>query len=311
MLFRSATLLKYFYEKDEIIKVKKMAKTNSLIKQITKNISGDPRIKSYLNVDIKYEHGSNSDNRKSFVSLKIGEDKQYVVKNIKEFFICYNKNFESMEFGKKFTYNPYLHSFKEDDLNLIELFKEASELEAVAEAANTYRGNAVKFLSGKKAYFTDSMVKRLFKCLYNRNLTVVIKGETFIDVHIKHINMPLEFEINRENSKFILQQKEHMPIAISNDGEFFFYKGEIYEPPIAQRDAYLPFYNRFKEENNNCIEFYEEEKDDVASFVLPTLSKISNRVAIDKSLEKEFYRKELRAIVHFEKKSKNVEVYLT
>ena len=37
-----------------------------------------------------------------------------------------------MEFGKKFTYNPYIHSFKEEDLNIIELFKEASELEEVA-----------------------------------------------------------------------------------------------------------------------------------------------------------------------------------
>ncbi|MBW9148244.1 DEAD/DEAH box helicase [Clostridium sp. CM028] len=306
-----ATLLKYFYEKDEIIKAKRMAKTNSLIKQITKSINGDQRIKSYLNVDVKYEHDPNSDNRKSFVSLKVGEDKQYVVKNIKEFFICYNKSFESMEFGKKFTYNPYLHSFKEGDLNIIELFKEASELEAVAGAANRYKGNTVKFLSGKKAYFTDSMVKRLFKCLYNRDLTVVIKGETFTNVHIRQKAMPLEFEINREDSKFILQQKEDMPIAISNDGEFFFYKGEIYQPPIAQRDAYLPFYNRFKEENNNCIEFYEQEKDDVASFVLPTLNKISDRVAIDTSLEKEFYIEELKAVVHFEKKSKNVEVFIT
>ena len=39
-------------------------------------------------------HDSNSDNRKSSVELKIGEDKLYVVKNIKEFFNCYNKSFE-------------------------------------------------------------------------------------------------------------------------------------------------------------------------------------------------------------------------
>ena len=124
-----ATLLKYFHEKEQIIKEQRMAKTNNLIKQITKNISTTPRAKQYLNIDIKYYHDSNSDNRKAFVELKIGEDKLYVVKNIKEFFTCYNKGFEIMEFGKKFTYNPYIHSFKEEDLNIIELFKEASELE--------------------------------------------------------------------------------------------------------------------------------------------------------------------------------------
>ena len=41
-----ATLLKYFHEKEQIIKVKKMGKTNNLIKQITKNISSAPREKS-------------------------------------------------------------------------------------------------------------------------------------------------------------------------------------------------------------------------------------------------------------------------
>ena len=76
------------------------------------------------------------------------------------------------------------------------------------QTADTYRSNTVKFLSGKKAYFTDSMVKRLFKCLYNRAITVVIKGEIFTNVHIVQESMPLEFEINRENNKFILKQKE-------------------------------------------------------------------------------------------------------
>jgi len=306
-----ATLLKYFYEKEEIIKSKKIRKTNNLIKQITKNISSDPRVKVDLNVEIKYEHESISDNKKSFISLKIGEDKLYVVKNIKEFFNCYHKSFETLEFGKKFTYNPYIHCFREEDLNIIELFKEASELQSVAETVDTYRSNTIKFLSGKKAFFTDSMIKRLFKCLYNRDLTVVIEGETFINVHIKQEPMPLEFKINREDDKFILQQEEHIPTSLSRDGEFFFYEGKIYEPPINQRDAYLPFYNRFKEENDNFIEFYEEEKDNVASFVLPTLNKISNKVSIDTSLEKEFYIEELKAIVYFEKKSDHVEVHIT
>jgi len=306
-----ATLLKYFNEKEQIIKMKKMVKTNNLIKQITRSISSTPREKSYLNIDIKYEYEPCGENRRSFVSLKVGEDKLYVVKNIMEFFICYSKSFESMEFGKKFTYNPYIHYFKKEDLDIIELFKEASELQVVAAGADTYRGNVIRFLSGKKAYFTESMLKRLFKYLYNRELTVVIKGDVFTNVHIVREPMPLEFQINRENNRFILDQNRCTPTALSSDGQFFFYDGTIYEPPASQKDAYLPFYNRFKEEKNNCIEFYEEEKDDVASFVLPTLNKISNKVKIDTSLQNEFYIKELKTIVYFEKKSKNVEVLIT
>ncbi|MGH4052970.1 MAG: SNF2 helicase associated domain-containing protein [Clostridium sp.] len=306
-----ATLLKFLYEKEEIIKAKKMIKTSNLIKLITNNTIVASRAKSYLNIEIKYEHEPNSDNRKSFVSLKVGEDKLYVVKNIKEFFNCYSKSFEPMEFGKKFTYNPYLHSFRQEDLSIIELFKEASELQVVAGAADVHRGNAIRFLSGKRAYFTDSMLKRLFRCLYNRELTVTIDGKIFTNVHIVQEAMPLEFQINREDNQFILKQKQHMPTAISSDGEFFFYEGVIYEVPTDQKDAYLPFYNRLRQEKNRCIEFYEEEKDDVASFVIPTLSRISNKVDIDVSLENEFYIKELKAVVYFEKRSENVDVLIT
>jgi hypothetical protein len=75
-----ATLLKYLYEKEQIIKEKEMIKTNNLIKEITKNISSAPKAKLYLDIEIKYQQDSISDSRKSFVELKVGEDKLYVIK---------------------------------------------------------------------------------------------------------------------------------------------------------------------------------------------------------------------------------------
>ena len=306
-----ATCLKYLNEKEQIIKAQNIAKTTILIKKITENISTTTAAKQYLNLDIKYYYDSNNSNRKAFVELKIGVDKLYVVRNIKQFFACYNTGMETMEFGKKFTYNPYLHLFKEEDLNIIELFKEASELDEVSATADRGYRSSVKFLSGKKAYFTESMVKRLFKNLNNRAITAVIKDQVFTDVKMAQEDMPLEFEINRENNKFILRQKEQMPTELCNDGEYFFYEGKIYEPPNDQRYAYLPFYNRFKEESNNFIEFYEEEKDDVASFLIPSLKRISNKVLIDSSVESEFYIEKLKAIIYFEKSDENVEVNIT
>ncbi|MCJ7689570.1 MAG: DEAD/DEAH box helicase, partial [Clostridiaceae bacterium] len=46
----------------------------------------------------------------------------------------------------------------------------------------------------------------------------------------------------------------------------------------------------------------------VASFLLPTLKKISNRVTIDTSVESEFYIETLKPIVFFEKIAENIEV---
>ena len=303
-----ATCLKYINEKEQIIKAQKIAKTTSLIKQIIENISTTKVPKQYLNLDIKYYYDSNKSNGKAFVELKIGEDKLYVVRNIKQFFACYNTGMSTMEFGKNFTYNPNLHLFTEEDLNIIDLFKEVSELDEVSTTADRGNRSSVKFLSGKKAYFTESMVIRLFKNLNNRAITAVIKDQVFTDVKIAQEDMPLEFEINRENDKFILRQKEQMPTELCKNGKYFFYEGKIYELPNDQRYAYLPFYNRFKEEGNNFIEFYEEEKDDVASFLIPSLKRISNQVIIDSSVESEFYIEKLKAIIYFEKSDENVEV---
>jgi SNF2 family DNA or RNA helicase len=306
-----STCLKYFNEKEQIIKAQRIAKTTSLIKQVIESISTTKVAKQYLNIDIKYYYDSNLSNRKSFVELKIGEDKLYVVRNIKHFFACYNTGMETIEFGKKFTYNPNLHLFKEEDLNIIEIFKEASELDEVSATADRGSRSSVKFLSGKKAYFTESMVRRLFKNLNNRTITAVIRDQVFTDVKLAQEDMPLQFKINRENNKFILCQKEPMPTKLCNEGEYFFYQGKIYEPPKIQRYTYLPFYNRFKEESNNFIEFYEEEKDDVASFLIPSLKRISNKVIIDSSVESEFYIEKLKAIIYFEKSDENVEVNVT
>jgi hypothetical protein len=60
-----------------------MAKTNDLINKITKNMSIPNVGKLYLNIEIKYQQDAINDSRKSFVELKIGEDKLYVVKNMK------------------------------------------------------------------------------------------------------------------------------------------------------------------------------------------------------------------------------------
>ena len=306
-----STFLKYLHEKEQIIKAQRIAKTTSLIKQVVENISTSKVVKKYLNLDVKYYYDSNHSNRRAFAELKIGEDKLYVVRNIKQFFACYNTGMETIEFGKNFTYNPYLHLFKEEDLNIIEIFKEASELDEVSATADRGSRSSVKFLSGKKAYFTESMVKRLFKNLNNRTITSVIKDQVFTDVKIAQEDMPLQFEINRENNKFILRQKEQMPTKLCNDGEYFFYEGKIYEPPNVQRYAYSPFYNRFKEDSNNFIEFYEEEKDDVASYLIPSLKRISNKVIIDSSVESEFYIEKLIAIICFEKSDENIEVNIT
>ena len=78
-----ATLLKYLYEKEQIIKEKELIKTNNLIKEITKNMSRTPKSKVYLDVDIKYQHDATNYSSKSFVELKVGEDKLYVAKIFK------------------------------------------------------------------------------------------------------------------------------------------------------------------------------------------------------------------------------------
>ncbi|PRR80167.1 Bacterial SNF2 helicase associated [Clostridium liquoris] len=237
--------------------------------------------------------------------MKIGEDKLYVVKNIKEFIESILTRNE-MYFGKGFTFNPHIHKFKEEDEDIIKLLIEIYEYKKVVDDMENYSTYFTKILKGKKAYLTESNLGRFLRDLKDRTIDVTINGKSIDNVSFVKDDFSLDFNVETKNNKILLKQTSDIAMPISPGGKYFLYQGKIYEPSEELIKNYKPFFNQFLKKRSHEISFNENFSEDVASFVLPALKKISRNVQVDKGLKNKFYEEPLKSSIYFDKQEDNI-----
>ncbi|MDP4176807.1 MAG: DEAD/DEAH box helicase [Bacillota bacterium] len=299
----AAVLINLIKEKDNINKAISNSRTEKIINQLNARMVTDNIIKkSELKLEIILGYEMNYYGKNFFAELKIGENKIYVVKNLNELIkaIIFKK---SLEFGKFFTYNPQLHTFSYMDKEIINLFREVYEINLRAgDLQDRYRSSNIKFLSGRRAFLTELQFKRLLEILKGHSINCFILNERyFYDVNIIQEDLPLEFDLKLKKNNMVLASSIERPVPVTNDGEYFFYKENIYKPSLEQINIYTPFYNNFIDEPSNELSFDISDSEKIASFIVPNLRKISKSVNVDKNLENNFYEEPLKTNIYFDK----------
>ena len=109
-----------------------------------------------LEVTLGIERSSNG--LSFYIELRIGEEKLYVIKNMKDF-IRDVKTHKTIEFGKNFTFKPYIHIFSPTDRAIIDLTLNHYDYEAKAGENVTRRDPGPLRLSDQG----DGSPGRLFK----------------------------------------------------------------------------------------------------------------------------------------------------
>ena len=148
-----AVLIKYYKENSANKSSNTLNKMDRFIEQIKHSALEPIYQKKKLNLEVKYEHEINTD-RCSSIELKVGENKNYVVKNMREFLSSVKLKKLNIEFGKSFTYDPRVYDFKDEDEELINLLLEIHEMDIkvspLNNSYNRYSGIGIKFISGKR-----------------------------------------------------------------------------------------------------------------------------------------------------------------
>ena len=301
-----AVIFKYCREKDELLKNEKIKANNILLHQIKNTLSSTnaEKVMIFLNLSFKLEV---QEIYNSFLSLelKVGEQKLYVVKNIKEF-IKAIKCGDELEFGKNFTFIPDFHRFKEEDKKIIDILIDIYDIDKTSEDLVKFGEKSTKFLTGKKAYLTESNTKKVFEVLRDRRIDLVMNGNNFMDVSIVKEDFPLEFNLESNDNGLILHQESPLAIPIGSTGNYYFYDNNIYIPSHNQIKMYEPFFSSFIKEGKPKITFFEEETGDIASFVIPALMKISKKVSVAKNIQEKFYEESLKTVIYFDKENEDV-----
>ena len=243
---------------------KKKQKLN-IEENIVKKIEDINKQTSKLNLEVYINYY----NRNAFeISIKLGLDKLYVVKNIQDLINAKNNNL-IIQFGKNFTYNPLEQDFTERDEEMLDLVTAAS-----SNMNNGYYGANIK---GKIINISNNSLRSILKLLkykgvyYNNEFYPIVDGDIPLNINIDdkddHYNITLTEEVQN--------------LTINKD--VFIYDKKIYIPSKAQVNNIKVFYDYFI--NNKELNFKKEYANNLFNDVLPSLEEMSNEVKLDKKID--------------------------
>lgn len=248
---------------------------------------GDKQItvKSTVNIEPVFELTREAGAGKSPVPalrLRIGQDRLYVVKDVKVLLYHMENNME-LTFSKKFTYSPSSHEFKGKGLELVNMLKDIYETDKLIMSLNNSKGPGI-FPNGR-VLLTDSSLKRFFGIYKDDRFKAVILGKGYESATVREENIPVNFTLTNDGQDLVLNIGfEGSMLPITGDGEYFYYDSDIYRISKQQSEYLKPFYMAMMYQKSRKIRFIEEDKQRFVSEILPFAEKAGNLVISEQVL---------------------------
>lgn len=227
-----------------------------------------------VNLDITCEvnvYEREFNNIEGFLSFKIGESRLYIVRDIAKLIEAYSTR-ESLEFGKNFTYDPNIHTFKPVDEKVMDFLEEIYEIHRAIEDKNYYRPKGI--IDGKRLMLTNTLFKRFLRIMEERPFRLVIGPDVFENIEIIRKDLPISFDLDiDEDRKDLLLQVNFKDkfLSLTRDGEYILVGDKIYKPSQKQKLSYTPLKYTLKETGGKRIRFSREERDRFVSEILPLI----------------------------------------
>lgn len=251
--------------------------------------------KEEINLEINYELNEYL----SSINLRIGKERLYVVRNIRDFIsqIMYD---EIIEFGQKFTYNPEHHCFKDKDLELMEFLTILYENYEIS-SGNNYGGRNAGLFSGKNMILRSKSLDKFFDLMINRKINIDINGYKLNNTTVVEEKVDLKFKIEEEGKDLLVNfiDKEVF-IPLTNNCRYVFYKDNIYKLPINQYKFLSPIINEIKGKDTRTIKVEESLKEVFVSQVLLNIKKHTDLI-IDKKVKNSIYNEQLESYIYFDR----------
>ncbi|MEW9094939.1 MAG: DEAD/DEAH box helicase [Clostridiaceae bacterium] len=301
-----SVMLYFIDNKEKILKSYEMKKSEEILKDIKKSFLEDRDVinKKYLNTSYKLDFSMGYGGFVTF-EMKVGESKEYVVKNIRE--LIEGLKFEKeIYFGKGFTLKPDIHSFRKEDEEIINLLMDIYENDNMIQNISHYTDNSAKIIRGKKVYLTENNLEKILNILKNRTIGLTINDNDLGEVPIVNEDFFIDFSLKLEDDNVFIKQVSELPTSLSKSSNYFFYEGKIYIPSESWVRAYRVLFNAFINEKTMEISFKEDYNEEIASYVLPLLNKIGRKVDVEEKFKDRFYQEPLKTSIYFDKNEKEI-----
>ena len=260
----------------------------SSLKQTTftvKNKSKIKRDKNYINKDLLNYFKSNPKEQVNLyiklefigansisADFKIGIDKMYVLKNLRDFAYA-RLNSNDLVYGVDFIYNPLNNYFCEDDEKVVDMIEEYGMGLSYIAPQRELRYMTVK----------GPNIRRLMESLQYRDFEFKF-GKLYYNPKIIKGELPISVNLELDDNEVILKSNGQLPTPISQKGDVVFYKGDIYLLSGENGIYYNKIYkiiDEFKE-----ISFNRDEVSEVLTNIIPKLENICSEVILDEQIKK-------------------------
>lgn len=200
----------------------------------------------------------NPDGTQYAVSMEVNE---IPVRGMENFLECYLKGHE-FKFDRYTVYNPSVTEFPPVQEEIIKILAEGYE--GRASSAQMY------IKSAYTAGFGPMSAKRIFPLLKNADFSVVLDGMSLGGVRIVEDNPDIIIDIDAVNGEIDMSVSDR-GLALTRDGEWFFYENTIYRTDEEWRRYFMPIYNSLAIEARTQMTFKGDNTILFATHVLPEI----------------------------------------
>ncbi|MDF2984706.1 MAG: SNF2-related protein [Eubacterium sp.] len=233
------------------------------------------------------------------LTLRIGIDRFYIVRNVGELLECL-KNNKELVYGKGFSFDPSIHAFTDKDEAIISYLYEMWQNENLID----YLTGDVKKQSvfrDKDIFLSDASLKRILKLMQPLSFNVNIDGQVIENVTIAVKDIPVDFTLTRNASTVDLDIDTKHPIhMVTSDCEYFLYQNQICKVSLHQKDYLKPFIQYIQKEKQNKISFLDHDKERFFTEILPFIEK-TGQVYIDEELQSLVERPEFEPEIYLDR----------
>ncbi|MGL5574727.1 MAG: DEAD/DEAH box helicase, partial [Sarcina sp.] len=236
------------------------------------------------------------------VSLKIGQEKLYVVKDILEFLEC-RKEERDYTLGKQFTYNIKTKYFSEENerlLNILENKILSLDRLKVSYGARGIRSVGVK---GKVIRLPLEALASFLKEVEFTQFNLILSGEVFENRRARVKDLPLEFILKYEDEIEIIAKEFD---ALTENNDVFYFEEDLYVPSYKQ-NSYFSKINKILL-TGEVIKIPKDKIQMLFENVLPVINAISKNIILDEKLSEKIEDGEFKAEFYVDRERRNITI---
>ncbi|GFP75710.1 DEAD/DEAH box helicase [Clostridium fungisolvens] len=199
--------------------------------------------------------------------FRIGLKHKYLITNLQQFISSIFHN-DYIYIDDHLKYDLKEYEISQNHRKLLRFLKQRMQL------------NASTSLNGRSILLDSSELEDFFKALTNEKIQFKYKSIEYSPT-IFNEDLPLSFTLKDDNAHFILTTHKKLPTMLDTKANVFFFNGNIYLPSKNQICNYLPFYNRFVEEDSLTFAKTEENYDMLTS----KITRISKNISLSEGVK--------------------------